>query len=72
MTDQPEKQDPNTVKALFAALALGSVLAGFMVYLLQEQLGIPPDTARFVTTVFVVLGVIDALILYLWDRFSRR
>jgi hypothetical protein len=72
MTDGPQKQDPSTVKALFAALALGSVLAGFMVYLLQEQLGIPPETARNVTTVFVVVGVVDALILYVWDRYSIK
>lgn len=72
MTDGPQKQDPNTVKALFAALAFGSVLAGFIVYLLQERLGIPSDTARFITTVFVVLGVVDALILYLWDRYTKR
>ena len=72
MTERPQQQDPNTVRALFAALALGSVLAGFAIYLLQEQLGIPPETARYVTTVFVALGVIDALILYCWDRYSKR
>ena len=72
MTDHPQPQDPNTVKALFAALALGSVLAGFVVYLLQGQLGIPSDTARYITTVFVVLGVVDALILYVWDRYTKR
>ena len=72
MTDRPQPHDPNTVKALFAALALGSVLAGFVVYLLQGQLGIPSDTARYITTVFVVLGVVDALILYVWDRYTKR
>jgi hypothetical protein len=72
MRDGPQKQDRNTVKALFAALALGSVLAGFMVYLLQGQLGIPSETARNVTTVFVVVGVVDALILYVWDRYSKK
>jgi len=72
MTDRPQPQDPNTVKALFAALALGSVLAGFAVYLLQGQLGIPSETARYITTVFVVLGVVDAVVLYLWDRYTKR
>ena len=72
MTEHPQRQDPNTVKALFAALALGSVLAGFAIYLLQAQLGIPPETARTVTTVFVAVGVVDALVLYLWDRFSKK
>ena len=72
MTEPPQPQHPNTVKALFAALALGSVLAGFAIYLLQAQLGIPPETARNVTTVFVALGVVDAIILYLWDRYTRR
>ena len=71
MTDRPPEQKEQMVKALFAALALGSVFAGFIIYLLQAQLGIPADTARMVTTVFVAVGVADALLLYFWDKFFK-
>ena len=41
------------VKAMLAALAFGSLLAGAAIYLLRETLGIPDDTARMVALVFV-------------------
>ncbi len=68
------KTDPNTlsVKGVFAALALGSVLAGLAIYLLQAQLGIPAETARFIAATFILVGIADALVLYLWDRIFKR
>jgi|SoiMetStandDraft_2_1073263.scaffolds.fasta_scaffold749647_1 hypothetical protein len=60
------------VKATFAAMALGSILAGLIVYLLQAQLGIPEDTARVVSTAFLLLGVADLVLLYFWDRIFKR
>lgn len=59
-------------KAVFAMLALASVLAGFGIYLLQERLGIDEDTARLVATAFLVVGMGDTLLLYLWDRLFKR
>ena len=59
-------------KAVFAVLALACVLAGFGIYLLQERLGIDEDTARLVATAFLVVGMGDTLLLYLWDRLFKR
>jgi len=59
-------------KAVFAGLALVSVLAGLGIYLLQERLGIDEDTARLVATAFLVVGMGDTLLLYLWDRLFKR
>ena len=59
-------------KAVFAVLALACVLAGFGIYLLQARLGIDEDTARLVATAFLVVGMGDTLLLYLWDRLFKR
>ena len=59
-------------KTVFAALALASVLAGLGIYLLQERIGIDEDTARLVATAFLVIGIGDTLLLYLWDRLFKR
>lgn len=59
-------------KAAFAALALGSVLAGLAVYLLQGALGIPPDTAQFIAVIFIGVGIADLALLYFWDRIFKR
>jgi hypothetical protein len=59
-------------KAVFAALALASVLAGFGIYLLHVRLGIDEDTARLIATAFLAVGIGDTLLLYLWDRLFKR
>ena len=59
-------------KAVFATLALASVLAGLGIYLLQERIGIDEDTARLVATAFLVVGIGDTLLLYLWNRLFKR
>ena len=59
-------------KAVFAVLALACVLAGLGIYLLQGRLGIDEDTARLVATAFLVVGMGDTLLLYLWDRLFKR
>ncbi len=64
-------QHGSGVKSIFAAMALGSILAGLIVYLLQTQLGIPEDTARIVSTVFLVVGIADLALLYFWDRIFK-
>jgi hypothetical protein len=66
---EPKEQ---TTRSLFAALALGSVLAGLAVYLLQAPLGIPPDTAQFIALAFIGVGIADVAVLYFWDRIFKR
>lgn len=72
MTEQPRGPADQGTKAIFAALALGSVLAGLAIYLLQAPLGIPAETAQFIAITFIVVGIADAVLLYFWDRLFRR
>jgi len=60
------------VRAAFAAMALVSVLAGLALYLLQAQIGIAEDTARMVSTTFILVGIADTIVLFLWDRIFKR
>lgn len=60
------------VKAAFAAMALVSVLAGLGLYLLQARIGISEETARLVSTAFIVVGIADTIVLFLWDRIFKR
>ena len=73
-TTEPARATANErlAKAVFAVLALASVLAGLGIYLLQERLGIDEDTARLIATAFLVVGIGDTLLLYLWDRLFKR
>ena len=78
MMDKSDPAPPTTTanerlaKAVFAALALASVLAGLGIYLLNERLGIDADTARLIATAFLIVGIGDTLLLYLWDRLFKR
>jgi len=67
----PTSANERLAKAVFAMLALASVLAGLGIYLLQERIGIDEDTARLVATAFLVVGIGDTLLLYLWDRLFK-
>ena len=72
MTEPPQGPSDQGTRAMFAALALGSVLAGLAVYLLQGPLGIPADTAQFIAITFIVVGIADVALLYFWDSIFRR
>jgi len=73
MADKEGESGAFPVRALFAALALGSLFTGLVIHLLQEQLGIPADTARMIVIVFMAVGIADALMVYFWDSiFGRR
>ena len=59
-------------KAAFAVMALLSVLACLALYLLQAQIGISEDTARMVSTAFILVGIADTIVLFLWNRIFTR
>lgn len=62
------EQQARIVRAIFAALALLSLLCGLALYLLAERLGLDESTARLIATAFLIAAVLDALVLYAWDR----
>ena len=61
------------VKAVFGVMALGCLLAGLVTYLFAADFGFSEEAAQIVAIAFLVAGVIDYIMLKLWDRiFSRR
>ncbi len=59
------------VRAIFAAMALLSLLGGLAFYLLAERLGVESTTARLVASAFLIAAVLDTLVLYAWDRLFK-
>lgn len=70
MSELPDNQQPQAriVRAVFAVLALMSLAGALALYLLAERLGLDPDTARLIASAFLIAAVLDALVLYGWDR----
>jgi hypothetical protein len=68
----PANTSEQRVKAAFAALATGSLIAAALLYVLRGVLGIPDDTARLISTVLVLAAVADVLVLHFWDRIFKR
>lgn len=56
------------VQVTLGLLALGSLVFGLAVYALASRLGIGRDTARLIASAFLVAAILDALVLYLWER----
>jgi len=70
--NEPRPRNNAAARTVFAIMALLSVLAGLAVHLLQAQLRIPEETARLVSSAFLLVGIIDTLVLYFWDRIANR
>jgi uncharacterized membrane protein len=72
----PQTPQPNArerqAKAVFAVMATASLIAAALLYVLRGAIGIPDDTARLISTVLVVAGVVDALVFHFWDRIFKR
>ena len=62
------RRSQRIVQLTFGALALGSLACGLGVTLLAHRLAVPPDTARIVASAFLLVAVVDALVLYGWER----
>jgi hypothetical protein len=70
MSQPPQDGDVRDalIKIAFGAGALACVLAGLVLYLFAEQLGIDPDTAELIAIAFLIAGIADYLVLRFWDR----
>lgn len=71
MTESPSRPNERLAKAAFAAMALFSVLIGLTLYLLQEWIGISEQTARMLSAAFILVGIADTIVLFLWDRLFK-
>jgi hypothetical protein len=56
------------VKLVLAVMALGTLATGFILYVFADAIGYSPDTAKTIAIVFLIVGLLDYLLLMLWDR----
>ena len=57
-----------TIALAFGLLALASLLLGLALYLFGERMGLDETTCRLVASAFIIAGVLDAGVLYFWER----
>lgn len=62
------RRSQRVVQVTLGLLALASLASGLAIYALGARLGIPADTARVVASAFLIAAIIDALMLYGWER----
>lgn len=65
------KRSQRIVQATLAVLSLASLVLGMAIYLCAARIGITQETARFVSTAFLAAAIVDALVLYLWERIFK-
>lgn len=60
------------IQLAFGVLALASLMLGLALYLLGGRLGLDEVTTRLIATAFIIAGVLDAGVLYFWERIFGR
>jgi hypothetical protein len=74
MQDDDRRQpgsNQRIVRLAFGAMALFSVLAGLVIWMYADAIGIEEETAQLIATIFVIVGIGDALVLHFWDRLFK-
>lgn len=72
---EPKQRRPGQrgLEFAFGLMALASLAMGLGLYLLGDRFGIEEATGRLIATAFIVAGVLDAAVLFFWERlFSGR
>lgn len=68
MSQPPTKKSSRSVALAFGLLALASLSLGLGLYLFGARFGLDEPTSRLVASAFIVAGVLDASVLYFWER----
>ena len=63
-----EKQRSRAILMAFGLLAMASLSIGLGLYLFGARFGLDEATGRLVASAFIVAGVLDASVLYFWER----
>jgi hypothetical protein len=69
---EPPLDPDRLARIVFAVLAFSMVVAGIALHMVQDALGIPADTARQVSGMFLLAGIADTLVLLFWKRIFKR
>lgn len=60
------------VQIIFAVLALLSISASLAVASRGIEFGLPEQSTRTIAFAFLVVGVVDTALLFLWERIFQR
>ncbi len=60
------------VQIVFAFLALLSVAASMLVMFRGDELGLPDSSVHTISIAFLIVGVMDTALLFVWERIFQR
>jgi hypothetical protein len=61
-----------SVQIVFAALALLSVMAALGVATRGDDMGLPEASTQTIAFAFLLVGVFDTALLFVWERIFKR
>ena len=60
------------VQIVFAFLAILSVAASMLVMFRGDDLGLPDTSVHTISIAFLIVGVMDTVLLFVWERIFQR
>lgn len=60
------------VQVMFAALGLLSLTAAMAVGIRGEDMGLPEGSTHTIAIAFLMVGIADTVLLFLWERIFQR
>lgn len=70
--DRERARSLKFVQIAFASLALLSLFAAIIVALSGTELGLPDTSVHTIAFAFLVVGIMDTAVLFLWERIFSR
>ncbi len=70
--DRERARSLRFVQVVFAVLALISVISGMAVAIASDDFGLPDGSATTITTAFLVVGIMNTALMFLWERVFNR
>jgi|CXWK01.1.fsa_nt_gi phosphate/sulfate permease len=70
--DRERARSLRFVQIAFASLALLSLFAAIIVALSGTELGLPDTSVHTIAFAFLIVGIMDTAVLFLWERIFSR
>ena len=70
--DRERARSLRFVQVVFAVLALISVFAGMAVAYASDDFGLPDGSATTIAAAFLVVGIMNTALMFLWERVFNR
>ena len=70
--DRERTRSLRFVQVVFAVLALISVISAMAVAFASDDFGLPDGSAMTIATAFLVVGIMNTALMFLWERVFNR